>query len=149
MTKKISVIIFLFIMIMHSLVISAGQFNYVEIFDPKQDKVVKVVQVNTEIHNIVANLIKNVDGIYGRNDPLTDDGYAIKIPLSPAVKVQGEWLNVLVHEVYVIIPEKQPPFFMVFENDNKVMCYSFKGNIDELSRVLDFKLKVDVGAIKE
>lgn len=149
MTKKATVIIFLFIMIMHSLVINAGQFSYVEIFDPKQDKVVKVVQVNTEIHKIVAGLIKSVDGIYGKNDPLTDDGYAIKIPLSPAVKVQGEWLNTLVHEVYVIIPEKQPPFFMVFENEDKVMCFSFEGNINELSRVLDFKLKVDVGAVKK
>ena len=38
MIKKILVVMFLFIMILHSTVISAEGFKYAEIFDPKQDK---------------------------------------------------------------------------------------------------------------
>jgi hypothetical protein len=142
MFKKITVIIFLFIMIMHSIAISAEEFKFAEIFDPQQNKVVKVVQMNTEINNVVAKWIRNVDDIYGKNDPLTDDGYAIRIPLSPGIKVQGKWLNTLVQQVYIIIPEKQPPFFMILENEDKAICFPFKGDIDKLSKMLDFQLRV-------
>ncbi|MBZ9689150.1 hypothetical protein G9F72_022900 [Clostridium estertheticum] len=149
MTKKLAIILFLFIMIIHSIPTYAEGFKYAEIFDPKQDKVVKVVQVNTKIHNMVGSWIKDVDNIYGKNDPLTDDGYAIRIPLYPSVKVHGKWLNTLVREVYIIIPENQPPFFMIFENENKLLCFPFKGDINELSKVLDFKFKVGVAPINE
>ena len=149
MSKKLSVIILLFIMIMHSVIISAEGFNYVEIFDPKQDKVVKVVQVNRKIHNMVGSWIKDVDNIYGKNNPLTDDGYAIRIPLYPAVKVNGKILKTLVHEVYIIIPESQPAFFMIFVDGTKLLCFPFEGNIDELSKVLNFKLKANNLDIKE
>lgn len=139
--KKTTVVIFLFIMLTHSTVFATEGFKYVEIFDPKQDKVVKVVQLNTEIHNMVVSFIQNVDDTYNKYNPLTDDGYAIRIPLYPAVKLQGKYLNVLVNEVYIIIPENNPPFFMIFENESKLTCFPFKGDIDALSKILDFKLK--------
>lgn len=131
----------LLIMFLHSTVIYADEFKYVEIFDPKQDKVVKAVQLNKEIHNMVERWIRDIDGIYGKFDPFTDDGYAIRIPLDHDVKVQEEWLNALVNEVYIIIPEHDPPFFVIFENGNKLCCFTFNGDIDALSKVLDFKLK--------
>ncbi|MEA4827545.1 MAG: hypothetical protein VB130_13100 [Clostridium sp.] len=143
MTKKIPVAIFLFIILLYSTVIYAEGFKYIEIFDPKQDKVVKVVQLNEEIHNMVVSWIKNINGIYGKNDPLTDDGYAIKIPLDPAVRLHGKSLNALVNEVYIIIPENDPPFFIIFEDENKPYCFLFNGNIDMLSKSLDFKLKTN------
>ena len=144
MIKKIPIVMLLLILIMHSTLINAEVFNHAEIFDPKQNKVVKVIQLNTEIHNIVASYIKDIDGMYGKNNPVTDDGYAIKIPLNPAVRVQGKWLDTLVDEVYIIIPENEPPFLMVFEDKskNKLSCFPFKGNIDTLSKILDFNLKI-------
>ncbi|MBZ9609243.1 hypothetical protein G9F73_015740 [Clostridium estertheticum] len=140
MTKKILAIMFLFIMLLHSTMVRAEELKYIEIFDPKQQKVVKVVQLNPEIHNMVESFIKNVDNIYGKSNPLTNDGYAIRIPLYPAVKVQRECLNALVYEVYIIIPEKDPPFFMIFEDENRLLCFPFKGDINSLSKILDFKL---------
>ncbi|MBC8059977.1 MAG: hypothetical protein H7Y18_04855 [Clostridiaceae bacterium] len=141
MAKKISVIMVLLIMILYSTVISAEGFKHVEIFDPKQDKVVKVVQLNTEIHDLVEGWMKEIDGIHGKIDPFTDDGYVIKIPLDPAVKVQSKWLNASVREVYVIIPQQDTPFFMIIEDKAKLSCFPFNGDIDKLSKVLDFKLK--------
>ena len=141
MNKKILVVMFLFIILLHSTVASAMGFKYVQIFDPKQDRVVKVVQVNDEIHNMVANLIKDVDSLYAKNNPLTDDGYAIRVPIYPAVRVQGKCLNALVDNVFIIIPQHDTPFFMIFEDDHKLLCFPFKGNISTLSKVLDFDLK--------
>ena len=141
MRKKILAIIFLFIILLNSAVVFAEGFKYVEIFDPKQDKVVKVVQLNDEIHNMVVSLIEDLDSIYGKSNPLTDDGYAIRVPIYPAVKIQGKCLNALVDNVYIIIPENDVPFFMIFEDENKLLCYPFKGNINTLSKILNFQLK--------
>ncbi|SHH66255.1 hypothetical protein SAMN02745207_01888 [Clostridium grantii DSM 8605] len=141
MIKKISVVIVLLIMFLQPKVISAKGFKYVEIFDPKQEKVVKVVQLNSEINDMVSSWVKNVDSLYGIVDPITDDGYALRIPLDPPINVETKCLKGLINEVFILIPEKQPPFFMVFENESKVNCFSFDGNIDELSKALDFELK--------
>ena len=141
MSKKILIVMSLFIMLSHSTVASAIGFKYVQIFDPKQDKVVKVVQLNDEIHNMVVSSIKDVDSLYAKNNPLTDDGYAIRVPIYPAVMVQGKCLNALVDNVFIIIPQHDAPFFMIFEDDNKLLCFPFKGNVNNLSKILDFKLK--------
>lgn len=143
--KKIPLIVILFIilLLMHSTIINAKGFKYIEIFDAKQDEVVKVVQLNKEIHNMVVGWINNTDSIYAKNDPVPSDGYAIRIPLEPAVKVHGNALNALVNEVYIIIPENDPPFFMVFEGVNKLTCFPFeKGNVNILLKSLDFKSKI-------
>ena len=149
MIKRISIVLMLLTILFHSTVIRAEGFKYVEIFDPKQNKVVKVVQLTAEIHNMVANWIMNVDSIYAKNDPLTDDGYAIRIPLDPAVKLQVKHLSIIVNEVYIIIPENNPSFFIITTNENIVYCFPFNKNVDILSKVLDFKLKVDKGSVKE
>ncbi|MBU3113361.1 hypothetical protein [Clostridium lacusfryxellense] len=141
MKKKILVVMLLFIMILHSTVVFAEGFKYVEIFDPKKDEVVKLVQLNGEIHDMVASWINDVDDIYGKSDPITNDGYAIRVPLDPPVKIQGKCINTLVDDVYIIVPEKDVPFFIIFDSEKKLLCYPFKGNINKLSRVLDFKLK--------
>lgn len=141
MSKKVLTTMFLFIMILNPKIIFAERPINIEIFDPKQDKVVKVVQMNKVINNMVISWVNGINGINGKNDPVKDDGYAIKFPLDHPVRVQNKWLNAIVKEVYLIIPEKDPPFLMVFENENRLICFPFTGNITELSKVLDFKLK--------
>ena len=74
------------------------------------------------------------------NDPATDDGYVVRIPLDPIVKVNCKSLNALVSEVYILIPENGPPCYLIFENENKLLSLPFNGNIDKLSKILDFKL---------
>ncbi|MDF2883569.1 MAG: hypothetical protein K0R54_4126 [Clostridiaceae bacterium] len=144
MIKKIIAAVFLFIMTLNSTVIYADDFKYAEIFDPKQDKVIKVVQINPEIYNMAKSWIMNINDIYGKVEPLTDDGYAVKIPFDPAVEVHGKYLNTIVKEVYLIVPENDPPFFMAFEDADKLLCFPFKGDIDMLSKSLDFNLKASV-----
>ena len=131
----------LFIILISSTVINAEEFQYAEIFDPRQNKVVKEVQMNSEIQNIVVCSIKDVNRLYGKSNPITDDGYAIRIPLDPAVTVNGKWLTIVASEVYIIIPEKDPPFFLIFEDIDKLSCFPFNGDIDALSKALNFKLK--------
>lgn len=143
MSKKILVMLFFIFLLLHTQYANAEDFKYVEIFDPKQDKVVKVVQSNPEIQNTIGSWIKNLQGIYGKNDPLTDDGYAIKVPLDPAIKVQSQSLSAIVNQVYIIIPKIESPFYIIFEDENKAVCYLFNGDIDILSNILHFKLSIN------
>jgi len=140
MLKRLFIVTVLFIMIMCSTVVNAEEFKYVEIFSPKQDKVVKVVQMNNEIYNMVSTWLKNIDGIYGKNNPITDNEYAVRIPINPSIKVQGKWLNTFVNEVYLIIPQNDTPFLMIFENKDKLSCFPFNGDVNKLSISLGFKL---------
>lgn len=140
MTRKLAIIFSFFFILLHSIPVKSDGFRNVEIFDPKQDKVVKAVQSNPEIQKMVTEWITNIDSI-GRNDPATDDGYAVKIPLDPAVEVHNRMLNAKVSEVYIIIPKKEPPAFLIFETESRLMSYHFNGDIDKLSKALDFKLK--------
>ena len=138
MLKKITLVIIIILSI--STNILAKEFKCVQIFDPKQDKVVQLVQLNSEIQNLVVSYLEDIDAIYGKNDPIPEDGYAIKIPLDPAVKAQKKCLNALIKEVYIIIPEKEPPFIMLFESANRLSCFPFRGDIKTLSKALNFNL---------
>ncbi|MBU3130570.1 hypothetical protein [Clostridium tagluense] len=99
----------------------------------------KVVQSNPQIQDMITSWITNLDGTY-KNDPATDDGYVVKIPLDPIVKVNCKSLNALVSEVYILIPKNEPPCYLIFEDENKLISLAFNGDIDKLSNILDFNL---------
>ncbi|MGN9165708.1 hypothetical protein ACTNDY_10590 [Tissierellaceae bacterium HCP3S3_D8] len=141
MIKKFLTISILFIVLLNLQVIRAEEYQYIEIFDPKQDKVIKVIKTDKEINNMVADWIDQIDGIYTKINPIEDDGYAIRFPLDPAIQVENKWLNTIVEELYLIVPEKNPPFFIIFETENKPVCFLFTGDISKLSDVLEFNLK--------
>jgi hypothetical protein len=140
MFKKLLAILSCLVIFLHSTYVNAEGFKYVEIFDPKQDKVVKVVQSNPQVQHMIISWITNIEGIY-KNDPATDDGYVVKIPLDPVVKVNCKSFNALVSEVYILIPENDPPCYLIFENENNLLSLPFNGDIDKLSNILDFKLR--------
>lgn len=141
MIRKLLIALSFFVIFLHSTYVNAEEFKYIEIFDPKQDKVVKVVQTNPEIQNMIASWITNLEGY--KNDPATDDGYVVRIPLDPSVRMYCMSLSALVSEVYILIPENEPPCYLIFEdeNKNKLSSFVFNGDIEWLSNILDFKLK--------
>ncbi len=143
MIKKTLTTVVLFIILFYPQISLAEEYKHIEIFDPKQDKVVKMVQINKKINNMVVGWINTIDGIYAKIYPVEDNGYVIKFPLDPAIQVQNKWLSGIVKEVYLIIPENNPSFFIVFQTENKLVCFPFNGEIAELSNLLDFKLKCE------
>ena len=95
MIKKL--IIVLLIVFFHPVNIHASDYKYIEIFDPKQAKVVKVLQLNTEVEDVIINSLKNIHSLYSKNDPIPDNGYAVKIPFNRPINIQGKWLNSVVN----------------------------------------------------
>lgn len=141
MIKKVFTMVVLFIILLHPQMDYAVRYQQIEIFDPIQNKVVKVVETNKDINDMVVGWINRIDGFYSEIDPIKDDGYAIRFPLNHSIQVQNQWLKTTVKEVYVIIPENNPPLFLVFETEDKLVSFPFKDDITNLSKVLNFKLR--------
>lgn len=127
------------IVLLSSININAEEYRHIEIFSIDQGKVVKVVQSTSEIQKLATNYLQEIDGVYGKFNPIPNTGYAIRIPLEPSVKIQGKWLNTFVDEIIIMFPKNETPFLMVFENENKLVCFTFRGDTNILYKYLDFE----------
>ncbi len=132
MINKLAFLLCLMFLFLSPSRLQAKEIKYIEIFDPKADKVVKIVPLNPKIESTVVNWVRNINSICTKLDPTTDDGYALRVPLETTYIIQSKWLNAVIEEVYIIVPEKEPPFFMIFENENKLTAFPFTGDIDKL-----------------
>lgn len=138
MIKKL--ILFIIIVFLIPINAKAEEFRYIEIFSIDEGKVVKLIQSNSEIESLVYNYLNAIDGVYSKFDPIPKEGYAIKLPLDPSLKVQSKWINCFVDRVIIMLPTNDNPFLMIFENDNKLVCFTFKGEISSLLKILNFNL---------
>jgi hypothetical protein len=134
--------IILIIVLFSSINIHAQSYNNVEIFDITQGKVVKVVTSNSAIQKEAISYLENISGVYVKFNPIPEKGYAIRVPLTTSVKIQNNWTNTLVHEVIIMFPDEQDalPFLMFFEDDGKLMCFTFEGHTSKLLKLLSFKM---------
>lgn len=141
MTKKVLAILIILTILLPSITVYAMGSPCADIIDSKQNLVVKSVQMNSEINNMVSSWVNSIDNFCGKISPITVEGYKVRIPLDPPVEVNKKSLTAKVSEVYIIVPQNKSPFFIIFEDKNKPSYFKFHGNIDNLSKALDFNLK--------
>lgn len=113
--------------------------KYIEIFDINRERVVKRLQTNLEIQKIVEGYLQGIDEIYGKFNPIPKKGFAVRIPLDPPVKAQSHWLEIPVSEVIIMCPEFETPFLMIFQDEDKLVCFKFKGDTDILLHNLNYR----------
>ena len=130
-------ILILIIILLPSANIHAEEYKKVEIFDIDKGKVVKVVKSNSKIQKAAVSYINEITGIYCKFKPIPDKGYGIKISLQPSVTIKNKWIDTVIDEVIIIIPkDEDPPFLIIYENKDKLLCFTFKGDIDILLKKL-------------
>lgn len=117
-------------------------YNDIEIYDIKKDKLIKTVQSNSEIENLVINYLQGIDGIYAKLNPIPKEGYAIKVSLESPLVLQNEWINDIVDQAIIVLPKEEgtKAFFIIFEKEDKFMCFTFKGEVELLIKKLKFKV---------
>ncbi|MBM7869955.1 hypothetical protein JOC70_001425 [Clostridium pascui] len=122
--------------------IYAKDYNDIEIYDIKKDKLIKTVQSNSEIENLVISYLQEIDGIYAKLNPIPKEGYAIKVSLESPLVLQNEWINDIVDQAIIVLPKEEghKAFFIIFENEDKLMCFTFKGDVEQFLRKLKFKI---------
>lgn len=140
--KCIAIIAILFIF---PISVCAKDYNDIEIYDIKRDKLIKTVQSNGEIENLVINYLQEIDGIYAKLNPIPKEGYAIKVPLKFPLILQNQHINSIVDETIIVLPKEEgiKAFFIIFEEGDKLMCFTFKGDIQVLLKRLHFKLALN------
>lgn len=139
MLKK--AMIFLCMLFLLPVSVHAEDYRSVEIFDINQGQVVKELGSNSKIQCLAENYIKGIKGVYCKFDPIPKNGFAVRVPLDPPVKAHIKNGIRTVDEVIVMFPDNESPFLMVFEDDNNMMCYSFKGDTDSLLKLLEYDPK--------
>ena len=138
MLKK--TVITLIILFFYSINVHAEGNTNIEIFDITKGKVVKVLQTDSKIEKIAINYLKEINCVHGKFNPIPEKGYAIAIALENFVKIEGKWLNAFVNEVIIIFPEQEPPFLVVIDDKDRLVCFGFKGDTSLLLKIIKFKL---------
>jgi len=114
----------------------------IEIFDINKEQVVKTIEPNEAVQQIVLDYLHQIDGYVAKCDPIPNEGYAVRVPFKSSINMHNQWINGSVYEVIIIIPDKKhPPFLVVFEDGERFLCLGFNGSVDKLSKTIDFQFK--------
>jgi len=122
------------------LMLEESQVNnkYVEIFGVVEGRIVKTAESNNQIIDEAKKYLKGITGMYVKANALPVNGYIVKIPFKKSYAVKNEWLNANVSEVFVIYPEQEPPYLLVLDSKKRPVFYNFKGNAENLLKILNF-----------
>jgi hypothetical protein len=98
----------------------------IEVFDIDLGKVTKTTSSSKQIQEEVLVWLKSINGIDGKVkfEP-PPHGMVIKIPLSPSVKIENDWFNDVISEVYLIYSKNEKARLLLFTRENKVMLVYF------------------------
>jgi hypothetical protein len=111
----------------------------IQIFDINKGKVIKVLQMNTDLQQETEKFLEGITGICVKYNPIPNKGFMIRIPLEPTIKVRNQWFNDLVDEVTIIFSGQEKPYLMVFDDENRPYFLTFEGNIGKFLGLLNFK----------
>ncbi len=109
----------------------------IEVFDLKQERVIRQAPNSKWVQAEVKQCLHSIHGITKRFNPIPKDGHIYKIPLEPPIMVSNQWLNGLVDEVKLILPDEDLPLLMVFDEENRPYFFEFKYDIENLLVILE------------
>jgi hypothetical protein len=134
MKAKLMIILFLFFwsFVPAAHAAHATHLSNIEIFDVKNERVIKLVANSKEIQGEIQQCLKAVKGITKRLIPITKDSKIIKIPIQPSIMVNNQWMNTLIDEVKLILPTNAPPLLMLFDDENRPYFFEFDYDVRTL-----------------
>ena len=120
--------------------IDAYRNGVVEIFDVSKGEVIKKIPLSDEIQKAATGYLDRISSVYGKFKPFPDDGYIVKIPLTPSVKVQSNLLNdyniYFVKEVFILFPKQSKPYLLILDPKSRPLFYNFEGDAKSLLKKL-------------
>ena len=117
----------------------AKETQVIEIYNISYERIDKIVRIDYEIQKLVENYINGIEGLYHKFNPIPDGGFAVKVPLAPAVTARTKGINSPVDQVIVMFPENEEPFLLIFEEDGRLSCFTFKGDTGTLIESLEYE----------
>ena len=118
-------------------IVSAQSITEIELLDIEKNKII-TIPTNPKIQLETKKIIKEIDNIVTKFNPIPDKGYLVKIPLTPSVQLENKWVNTLIDQVIIIIPEDEKPYLLIIDNENKPHFFTIKTEMDTLLKTIDF-----------
>jgi hypothetical protein len=109
----------------------------IELFHIGKNKIVKTIPTNPTIQSEAEKILKTADSVVKKLNPIPDQGYMIRIPLEPPVQLENKWINALIDEVILIIPEEEKPHILIFDDENNMYFFTFQRKMDTIIKALD------------
>lgn len=118
-------------------IVSAQSITEIELLDIEKNKII-TIPTNPEIQLETKKIIKEIDNIVTKFNPIPDKGYLVKIPITPSLQVENKWVNTSIDQVIIIIPEDEKPYLLIIDHENKPHFFTIKTEMDALLKTLDF-----------
>lgn len=131
-------IVLLSVVFLYSPCIHAQGIKNVEFFDIQKDTVTQIVPTSAVLQKAAEDYLNGINGIYVKVKPIPNQGYMVKIPLEPSVQINNQWINELVDEVIIIFTKNEPPYLMVFDDENNPHFFHFQGNTEIIVQTFNF-----------
>ncbi len=113
-----------------------------EIFDIKQERVIKSVEMNKAIKKEALKLAGRIAGPCMKLRPVPESGYMIGIPIEPSEKLHSTMGSCTVKRLIVVIPGKGDVILGVLDDREKFLFYYIKDNAAGLLKKLNFSLPI-------
>ena len=128
-------ILFLFTLSM----VSAQSTTNIELLAIEKNEIT-TIPTNSTIQLETEKIIKEIDTVLKKFSPIPDNGYIVKIPLNPSLRLENKWVNAMISEVIIIIQEEEAPYLLIFDNENRPCFFTFKKEINTLLKSLHLPL---------
>lgn len=105
------------------------QLRPVQVFDVKEEKVVKTIPNDDEFQAYVAEWIGSVTGLAPQLQPDDSCSYVYRIPLRKPLTASLNHLTIRSEDVFLFYCEGKPPFLLVFDEKRRPYLLLFKADI--------------------
>jgi hypothetical protein len=110
----------------------------IEIFDVSKGKVVKTLESTSVIQQETKKYLEGITGLYIRVKALPENGFIVRVPLEPPVKIKNKWIDATLDEVFIIFPLDKAPYLLILDKAARPYFYTFTGDTSELLKNLGY-----------
>ncbi|WP_373231160.1 hypothetical protein [Cohnella sp.] len=116
MYRRVSILLLLlsFCFVLSNNRVRAEEKPNVSIFDVKQEKVVKVVPLTSELQDSVLELLRSSPILYGGFSMDPQDGMVLHVPFPTPVQIKHELYPSAIQEVYIFLEQDKQPRALIF-----------------------------------
>ncbi|MDM5188924.1 hypothetical protein QUF99_16845 [Bacillus sp. DX4.1] len=111
----------------------------IEVFDCQKEMVIQKQSLDMTIQKEAIQYAKSITGVYRNLNVVPKNGHMIKIPLSKPVMITNQWIHTNIDEVLVLLPLKEKPYIMIYDDENNPHFYYVQGHPESLLKQLKIK----------
>ncbi|MFD2672084.1 hypothetical protein [Marinicrinis sediminis] len=108
----------------------------VEVFDIKQGKVVERIPYTAAIGEEAGRLLQSVSGLVTRIQIDPKKGTALRIPITPPLKLDKPFYKGMAVEMFVFLERSERPYVLVFNEEQKPILMFFDRDPQALMQLL-------------